>query len=238
MARKDERNHAGQEGSHTLLGPIASSARCVTRSPPLHRRPSGEFTVNFSALRLAREPMQLDGMSVDLLLTFSPPTARSACAGLDEVLVKLPLEHAHSAAKIARVREALTSVDWHKSIYLGVDRAVAPSDDVPTQVKLSFIPNGMAVSFATQYAYPSGSVPTVVFGTSPSNLGTTATGVNGDTYGTDYFHTVLLEDLAPATTYFYQVVNDSEMYSFTTALAIGDATPFSLAMVGDMVSAN
>lgn len=147
-------------------------------------------------------------------------------------------EHVHSAEQVSRVTQVLLSVDWHKSIYHGVDRRVAPVDDVPTQVKLSFIPNGMAVAFATQYAYPAGSAPEVMYGTSESNLDLSASGVNGQSYGTDWFHVVLLEDLPAATKFFYQVVGDSAVYSFTTALATGDETPFSLVMVGDMGLSN
>lgn len=131
-------------------------------------------------------------------------------------------------------------LDWRQSLYDGVDRGegITPSNDAPSQIRLSYIPNGMAISFSTIHPYQAPSEPTVHFGLQPANLDYTATaGENGlinDTYGTLYFHTVLLEMLAWNTTYFYQVDGNPTINSFVTARAPGDPTPFEVLLVGDM----
>ena len=117
--------------------------------------------------------------------------------------------------------QALATRDWTRSIYKGVDRSIERADDMPAQIKLAFIPKGMAVSFSTQNAYVAPNVPTVLYGTSPTNLAQTATGPNGQTYGTLYFHTVLLENLPPRTIIYYSVVGTSSVLQFTTAGAPG-----------------
>lgn len=54
-----------------------------------------------------------------------------------------------------------------------------------------------------------------------------------------YFHEVEIYNLQPGTTYYYQIpggngTTPSDVLSFTTARAAGDATPFSVAVLNDM----
>jgi hypothetical protein len=149
----------------------------------------------------------------------------------------------------------LASADWRASIYDGLDRltseysspahvstshALISGDvSVPSQVKLSLIPRGMAVSFSTVTSYPLGSLGEVVYGLSIAQMNHTATASIEESntgYGTLFFHTVLLEELAPSTEYYYHVQGTapSAVYSFKTAPEVGEASPFTVLIVGDM----
>lgn len=142
-------------------------------------------------------------------------------------------------AEIARVKHALET-DWRRSIYEGVDRllGVTSESDVPSQVRLSFIPGGMAVSYSTAFPYVAPDAPSVAYGESESMLNLNATTFTTSTYGTLYFHTVLIESLAPNTRYFYRVYLSDTTSSFVTARAAGDETPFTVLVVGDLGLAN
>lgn len=107
----------------------------------------------------------------------------------------------------------------------------------PTQLRLAFAgPGGIAVSWTTASALTN--APQVNYGASASELVSTATG-NSHTYGTSYFHDVVIRNLEASTEYYYQVVADpssttSEILSFTTARAAGDAAHQHILLIGDM----
>jgi len=104
----------------------------------------------------------------------------------------------------------------------------------PDQVRLAFLPSGMSVSWTTPSALSSN--PQVKYGTSKTTLDNTATG-NSHTYGTSYFHDVLLNNLSHKTLYYYQVIADTvqgDVLNFTSAAQPGDTNPFSVLLVGDM----
>jgi acid phosphatase type 7 len=107
---------------------------------------------------------------------------------------------------------------------------------VPVQVRLAYAsPNGMAVSWNTNSKL---AVPTVFYGTNPSHLNSIATSSISVTYATSttYNNHVKIYGLQPNTKYYYIPAcgSLSSPYSFTTARKIGDTTPFSFAMIGDM----
>lgn len=114
--------------------------------------------------------------------------------------------------------------------------ALSHAANEPDQLRLAFVPDGMTVSWTTPSSL-SGS-PQVRYGFSPSSLSQSAEGVS-HSYGTSYFHDVILSDLASMTQYFYQVVADpnsseSAILNFTSGRTAGDATPFKMMLVGDM----
>jgi hypothetical protein len=80
--------------------------------------------------------------------------------------------------------------------------------------------------------------PTVTYGTSPSALTQTASSSVSVTYATSltYNNHVNITGLSPYTTYYYrpQYSNATTPYSFTTARAAGDTTPFTVGVVVDM----
>jgi len=141
----------------------------------------------------------------------------------------------HPVSSVEDAKSAFAP-DWRLSLYDGMDRheGITPNNDPPTQIKLSFHPTGMAVSWKTVYEYSEGVVPTVHYGVEPQSLKLTATGPQGRSYGTSYFHTVLLEQLNGGERYFYRVEGDSEVRTFVTAKAAGDDSPFEIVVVGDM----
>jgi phosphodiesterase/alkaline phosphatase D-like protein len=80
--------------------------------------------------------------------------------------------------------------------------------------------------------------PSVSYGTDPSNLGLTASSSVSITYNTSltWNNHVTLTGLSPYTVYYYQpqYSNATTPYTFTTARAAGDSTPYTVGVVIDM----
>lgn len=99
--------------------------------------------------------------------------------------------------------------------------------------------DGMTVSWNTYQWLPN---PSVVFGTSPSNLNLIASSSDSSTYDTSltFNNHVVIEGLQPGTQYYFlptHLLNASdqlEPFTFTTARSAGDLTPYAFALVGDM----
>ncbi|EFX04943.1 acid phosphatase [Grosmannia clavigera kw1407] len=130
---------------------------------------------------------------------------------------------------------------------------VKPSSANPTNnvnvISLSYVPKGMNIHYQTPFGL--GVLPSVKWGTSEAALLYTVT---GQTHGYDrtppcsmvavtqcsqFFHEVQITDLQPDTTYYYQILaangtTESDVLSFTTARAVGDHKPFSVAVLNDM----
>jgi len=123
-------------------------------------------------------------------------------------------------------------IDWHKSIYNGIDRDTYVGANQPTQVRLAFIPGGMAVSYATSTAQSSPAP--VLFGLTPQSITSSASVSEALTYGTLSFYTALLTNLQPKTRYYYQIKGDSKVSSFVTAPKVGNTDPYNVLVVGDM----
>ena len=105
----------------------------------------------------------------------------------------------------------------------------------PVQQRIALVPSGMTVSWSTVGPLPA--LPSVAYGTSASHLTTNVTGytLHYDPSVT-YFHHVVLHSLKSATTYYWLPVygNSSQVLSFKTAPVAGSATPFTIAINGDM----
>jgi hypothetical protein len=129
-------------------------------------------------------------------------------------------------------RSAGEKLDWHRSVFHGVDRATEVDGDLQTQVKLAFIPGGMSVSYAVanQQSTPS----SVAYGTTPGSMNMMSQAGEESSYGTLWFYTALMQNLSPSTRYYYQFVGSTTVYSFVTAHAAGVADPFTVLVVGDM----
>ncbi|TPX07727.1 uncharacterized protein E0L32_010623 [Thyridium curvatum] len=132
--------------------------------------------------------------------------------------------------------------------------AVKPATANPTNnvnvIALAYVPQGMNIHYQTPFGL--GVAPSVKWGTSASALTNTATGathsydrtppcsmVAAVTQCSQFFHEVQLTNLKPDTTYYYQIpaangTTQSEILSFTTARAAGDAKPFTVAVLNDM----
>lgn len=110
----------------------------------------------------------------------------------------------------------------------------------PLQHRLAYAGStGMTVSWNTFAQLPK---PAVKYGTHPDRLSSTAYGYS-TTYLTSRTHNnhVQITNLRPNTKYYYLVANSNcyncssvPTYSFTTARAAGDDTPFTAAVVGDL----
>jgi len=102
----------------------------------------------------------------------------------------------------------------------------------PASVRLALVPNGMVVSWQTLFATTT--TPTVKYGTAAANLSSTATGVS-HTYGTVYFHDVVISNLNAKTRYYFSISGDvtNTVYNFTTAPAAGSG-PIVATIIGDM----
>ena len=93
----------------------------------------------------------------------------------------------------------------------------------------------MTVSWST--VGPLSVLPSVTYGLSPSRLTSNATGYSLHySPATTYFHHVVLTSLRAATTYYWLPLYgaNSSVLSFTTAPPAGSATPFTVAINGDM----
>jgi predicted phosphodiesterase len=128
--------------------------------------------------------------------------------------------------------------------------AVAAAEPEPIQFRIALIPNGMTVSWST--VNPISSLPKVIYGTSSIQLNQNATG-----YTLHYepsitwFHHVVLENLSPSTTYYWQVISDDSnvlqnqkkkienpILKFRTAPPVGADMPFRFAVYGDFGDGN
>ena len=114
--------------------------------------------------------------------------------------------------------------------------ASAASDDtIPMQVRLAYAgQTGMVVSWNT---YSQLERPTVYYGTIPDDLRYFAYSDVSVTYptSTTYNNHVNITGLQPDTLYYYLPQDlSSEPYTFRTARAAGDMTPYSIAVVADL----
>ncbi|KAL6694331.1 Metallo-dependent phosphatase-like protein [Trichoderma pleuroticola] len=131
--------------------------------------------------------------------------------------------------------------------------AVKPATSNPTNnvnvISLAYVPNGINIHYQTPFGL--GEAPSVVWGTSASDLSNTATG-KSVTYGrtpscssvvitqcSEFFHDVQIGNLKPGTTYYYQIpaangTTASDVLSFKTAKPAGDASEFTVAVINDM----
>ena len=115
--------------------------------------------------------------------------------------------------------------------------AQTQNDSTPIQQRIALQPNGMTVSWST--VGPIDVAPSVAYGTSPSELSVSATGLSHHyDPSITYFHHVVLDSLQPSTTYYWQVTSpagvNSSVLSFTTAPKVGDHKPFVVSINGDM----
>ncbi|KAF4986942.1 hypothetical protein FGRMN_10614 [Fusarium graminum] len=132
--------------------------------------------------------------------------------------------------------------------------AVKPSSADPSNnvnvISHSYIPGGISIHYQTPFGL--GEAPSVQWGTDNSALNNRAIGYS-TTYDrtppcsavkaiiqcSQFFHTVLIENLNPGTIYYYQIpaangTTQSDVLSFVTAQDVGDVSEFSVAVVGDM----
>jgi len=119
------------------------------------------------------------------------------------------------------------------------------TENYPASIRLALVPGGIVVSWQTLLDYNTTS-PVVLYGLSPSALTSTAFG-SSHTYGTAYFHDVVINNLAAMTRYYYQIVthpdleyslSDGDIYSFVSYIPAGDPTPYSVTLIGDMGTYN
>ncbi|BDD62549.1 hypothetical protein MAP00_007518 [Monascus purpureus] len=131
--------------------------------------------------------------------------------------------------------------------------AVKPASENPTNnvnvISLSYLPNGIHIHYQTPFGL--GVAPSVKWGSNPYSLDKVATGFTHTydrtppcsaaavTQCSQFFHEVSLDNLTPATTYFYRIpaangTTESPVLKFTTARAAGDPTPFTAAVLNDM----
>ena len=118
---------------------------------------------------------------------------------------------------------------------------IPSNKNMPLQHRLAYHPpSSMMVSWNT---YTPVSQPTVYYGSEPFDMTSTATSNVSVTYptSTTWNNHVLLTGLSSATKYYYRVINEEcyecgeeELYTFMTARAAGDTTPFSMAVVVDL----
>ena len=131
--------------------------------------------------------------------------------------------------------------------------AVKPASSSVTNnvnvVSLSYVPNGMNIHFETPFGLDG--APTINWGTSETDLCYSSSGQTKSydrtppcsavvvTQCSQYFHNVQLNNLTADTTYFYQIpasngTTASQVLTFKTARAVGDGTPFTVAVLNDM----
>lgn len=131
--------------------------------------------------------------------------------------------------------------------------AVKPSTAKPANsinvISLAYIPNGMTIHYQTAFGLDE--APTVHYGKAADDLCYTVSGytttydreppcsVAMTTMCSQYFHNVLLENLEPATTYYYSIpasngTTASSVLKFQTAQAAGDDNEFSIVVLNDM----
>ena len=115
--------------------------------------------------------------------------------------------------------------------------AQSKNDSTPIQQRIALQPNGMTVSWST--IGPIHATPTIVYGTDPSRLSAKESGwTRHYVPSISWFHHVVLNNLQPSTTYYWQVTSpvgvNSSVLSFTTAPKVGDHKPFVVSINGDM----
>lgn len=134
---------------------------------------------------------------------------------------------------LARVAIALQMLGGALAINLSIQPM--PRDlSSPSQQRVAFLGDtGVTVSWNT---YQQLNNPTVKYGLSPSSLTETADSSSSTTYltSTTWNNHVQITGLESGTTYYYQVENDSEVYSFSTAKSPGTNEEFSFAVVIDL----
>lgn len=123
-----------------------------------------------------------------------------------------------------------------------------PSNNINV-ISSAYFPGGINIHFQTPFGI--GSSPQVKWGSTPRKLSNTASGYTHTydrtppcsmmpvTQCSQFFHEVQINGLQPGQTYFYQIpggngTSPSEVLSFTTALAAGDETEFTVAVVADL----
>lgn len=117
-----------------------------------------------------------------------------------------------------------------------VDYPPLPEDlTTPYQQRLAIYgPNAVSVGWNT---YAAQNRSCVQYGSSPDSLKSQACSSQSSTYDTSrtYSHTVVLDDLTPATNYFYKIVStNSSVEQFLSPRTPGDETPFNLSVVIDL----
>ena len=111
------------------------------------------------------------------------------------------------------------------------------NDSTPIQQRIALQPNGMTVSWSTVGAI--NGLPSITYGTNETGLSMSATGFSYHYEPSiTHFHHVVLNNLQPATTYYWQITApagvNSSVLSFTTAPKAGDHKPFTVSVNGDM----
>ena len=111
------------------------------------------------------------------------------------------------------------------------------NDSTPIQQRIALQPNGMTVTWST--IGPIHVQPAIAYGTDPSQLDQSEKGwTRHYVPSISWFHHVVLNNLQPATTYYWQMISqhdvNSSVLSFTTAPKVGAHTPFTVSINGDM----
>ena len=111
------------------------------------------------------------------------------------------------------------------------------SDPTPIQQRIALQPGGMTVSWST--VGPIHVTPTIAYGTDLSQLNQTQRGWTRHYHpSVTFFHHVVIHQLQPSTTYYWQVTSpadvNSSVLSFTTAPKVGENKPFTVSINGDM----
>ncbi|KAK3486184.1 Metallo-dependent phosphatase-like protein [Neurospora hispaniola] len=111
-----------------------------------------------------------------------------------------------------------------------------PADlTTPVQHRIAInSPTSVRIAWNT---YKQLSQPCVQYGTSPSSLGSQSCSTSSITYPTSrtWANVVTINDLTPATTYYYKIVStNSTVETFTSPRLPGDKTPFNISIVIDL----
>ncbi|GAA6060949.1 hypothetical protein JCM10212_003857, partial [Sporobolomyces blumeae] len=122
-----------------------------------------------------------------------------------------------------------------------VPGAIPANKNEPLQHRLAYLgSDGMTVSWNT---FNQLDQPTVMYGTDPRKLDKVASSQSSTTYPTSrtFNNHVQISGLKPSTKYYYQVSHTNEpggayrpTYTFTTARAAGDSSPFTMAVFADL----
>ncbi|KAI1167355.1 Metallo-dependent phosphatase-like protein [Nemania serpens] len=138
------------------------------------------------------------------------------------------------------MKSAAASLAWASAQAVGVMAGASypaiPADrTTPTQQRIAIKgPNSVAVGWNT---YQQLSKPCVQYGTSSSNLGSTACSTTSITYPSSrtWGNTVTLTGLSPGTTYYYKITStNSSVEHFLSPRSAGDAGAFSFNAVIDL----
>ncbi|BGP16593.1 hypothetical protein JCM10213v2_004595 [Rhodosporidiobolus nylandii] len=146
-----------------------------------------------------------------------------------------------AAALPALALAAFSSIDKDLGNGVHVPGAVPANSLEPLQHRLAYAgTDGMTVSWST---FAKLDAPQVRYGFRPDNLEFTANSTESLTYPTSrtYSNHVKLKGLKPGTKYYYQVSHTNigssaylPTYTFTTARAPGDETPYTAAIFADL----